>query len=475
MMTPIHFANGVIYDGRSIILAIAGLFLGPAGAVPAVVIAVAYRLALGGTGAIIGTLVIVESAVLGVIVHFLRSRDERWVRPLRLFLFGLIVHVGMALLQLFLPGGLRYIFFHSVIFEILVVMPTGTFLIAQLFLSREHKAQADQRLRESEARYRSLFMVDHAVMLVIDPESRRIMDANPAAAEYYGRSIEVLKSMLITDINQLSPEEVKQRIREARTAQNDAFEFPHRRADGSVRDVEVLTGTVITNGKPLLFSIIQDISARKRAERALKEALHEKDVLIQEVHHRVKNNLATVAALINIQIGQIQTPAEAIEGLERTRDRMVTMGHVHNLLYTSDTSSRLDFGSYLRKLIDGIAENYQRADNIHLEIPADPVVLDIARAIPAGLIVNELVTNAIKHATGENASGRITVVLQYRASDGVKISIADDGPGIPARIFEDDRGTSGIHLVEILVQQIEGTLNWDVDAGTRVDLEFETV
>ncbi len=131
------------------------------------------------------------------------------------------------------------------------------------------RRRAEEALRESEERYRSLFYNNHAVMLLIDPEDGRIVDANPAAARFYGRSIEELKRMKITQINTLWPEQVKEEMERARTEQRNHFFFKHRLADGSVRDVEVFSGPIPLGGRSILYSIVHDITERRRAEESL--------------------------------------------------------------------------------------------------------------------------------------------------------------------------------------------------------------
>jgi PAS domain S-box-containing protein len=151
--------------------------------------------------------------------------------------------------------------------------------ISGMIMDITHRKKAEKTLRESEERYRSLFKNNHSVMLLVDPESADIVDANPAAVSFYGWSFEALTGKKITDINTLSNEQVFQKMGKAKTEQRRTFNFQHLLANGEIRDVEVFSGPIKVHGKDLLYSIIHDISKRKRAEEALRKR--------EEEYHRL--------------------------------------------------------------------------------------------------------------------------------------------------------------------------------------------
>jgi PAS domain S-box-containing protein len=270
MMTPVRFAPGVIYDGRSIVLSLAGLFGGGVPAMVAALICGSYRLHLGGAGVWAGLSVILESALLGVALHHLRKRDSRWVSPPRLLAFGLVVHAIMLGLQLLIPK-VGWEVLRSFGLPILVFYPIAFLLAAQVFLDGERRRAAVLALAQSEERYRSLFENNHAVMLIIDPDGGAIIDANPAACAFYGWTRGELRRMHIGQINTSKPDQIKHAIAEVTEGKRDFFEFRHRRADGSVHDVEVYSGAINFSGKPLIYSIIHDVSTRHAVEQALRE------------------------------------------------------------------------------------------------------------------------------------------------------------------------------------------------------------
>ncbi len=271
MMTPLHFAPGVIYDGRSIVLSLAGLFGGPLVAAVAAPICGLYRWYLGGAGALAGIGVIIEASLLGVILHYLRRRNERWVSLPALLLFGIVVHAGMLALQLLIPQvGWQVV--REVGLIIMIVFPVGFLLIAQIFLEVERRRRTEQRLKESEQFYRNLFENNYVSMLIIDPDRAAIVDANQAAAGFYGWSRETLQTMSMTEIIQLSPEQIKRDLAAAREARRNHFSVRHRLAGGAICDVEVYSTPIRIGGRDLLYALIYDISDRKRAEEDLRRS-----------------------------------------------------------------------------------------------------------------------------------------------------------------------------------------------------------
>ncbi|MDQ7784210.1 MAG: PAS domain S-box protein [Desulfomonilaceae bacterium] len=282
MMTPLHFTQGIIFDGRSIILSVSGLFGGPVVAVIAASMCGAYRLWLGGAGALVGVGVIAEAAALGVLFHFLwRSAEPRTIRNVSLYFFGLLVHVVMLALMLALPGGAGYEVLRRIGLPIIVIYPVAVMLVCRLFLDYERRIHDAKALRESEEIFRKLFQQHSAVKLIIDPQTGAIVDANQAAETFYGWTRETLRSMKIQEINTLTPEEVRAEMARVIREKRVHFEFQHRRADGSVRDVEVFSSNIRFRNKDLLHSIIHDITDRKEAQEALTNSHHRMNQIIQ--------------------------------------------------------------------------------------------------------------------------------------------------------------------------------------------------
>jgi len=272
MMSPLTLMPGVVFDVRSVLLAISGLYFGAIPTAVAMAMTAAYRLFLGGVGAWPGVALIVASGLIGLAWRQWRRSPLDAINWLELYALGLVVHLVMLALILTLPQEMARNVLASIALPVMLIHPLLTVALG-LLLSRRFAHQKSARaLRESEERYHSLFENNHAVMLVIDPDSGVIVDANSAAAGYYGWTQAQLQGMNIDQINTLSAPELQAAIRQALTLGLRSFEFRHRLADGSIRDVEVFSGPMRVGDRKRLFSIVHDISKRKQAEAELEQS-----------------------------------------------------------------------------------------------------------------------------------------------------------------------------------------------------------
>ncbi|MDK9726009.1 MAG: PAS domain S-box protein [Sterolibacteriaceae bacterium MAG5] len=264
---------GIIFDTRSVLLAICGLFLGPLPTVIAAAIAAAYRWSLGGAAALAGVAVILASGALGLAWRRRLAAPIETIGWRQLYGLGLAVHVVMLALMLLMPWETARVVLTRISLPVLVIHPLITVALG-LFVAERLRYRRDQEvLRVREERYSSLFESSQSVMLILDPDrDGAIVDANPAAAAYYGWPREQLRTMRIGDINTLGPEELRAALAQARSEQRQRFEFRHRRADGSIGDVEAFSGPIRIGDHTYIFSIVHDIGARKAAESALLES-----------------------------------------------------------------------------------------------------------------------------------------------------------------------------------------------------------
>jgi PAS domain S-box-containing protein len=203
----------------------------------------------------------------------------------------------------------------------------------------------------------------------------------------------------------------------------------------------------------------------------LQESLREKEVLLQEIHHRVKNNLQVVSSLLNLQKGNIND-REVIVTLEESRSRVKAMALVHEWLYRSEDFARINFADYLRSLTAHLFSTYNiDAQRVRLDIKGRDFALGIDQAVPCGLIINELVTNALAYAFPDDREGRITVSLESEGSLR-RLTIADDGVGLPEDVNWQNTQTLGLQLISILTQQLGGTIQVDRTSGTAYHITF---
>jgi two-component sensor histidine kinase len=209
------------------------------------------------------------------------------------------------------------------------------------------------------------------------------------------------------------------------------------------------------------------------AERRLVEdSLHEKDVLLKEIHHRVKNNLQIISSLLKLQTNQIKDPALVVTMMD-SQTRIQSMALIHEKLYKSTDLENIDFAEYLDSLAINLYQSYNTGHKeIAMRVDAVPVKLEIDKAVPCGLVITELVSNAIKHAFPNQDSGEIIIQMTTAPDNQVQIIVSDNGVGIPANMDIDNSPTLGLQLVNALVGQLDGNLEITRDHGTRVKVSF---
>jgi len=202
---------------------------------------------------------------------------------------------------------------------------------------------------------------------------------------------------------------------------------------------------------------------------ALNTALADKDVLIKEVHHRVKNNLQIISSILNMQSRQL-VDKEAQKAVNEGKSRIRTMSLIHEKLYKNDKLSRVNMSEYIDELSSYLFSSYKTSSQIEKRIKADGVILDIDTAIPIGLILNELITNSLKYAFEGKEHGAIDIELKKNESQ-YELSFSDNGKGLPKE-FEQVK-SMGMRLIKALIDQLGGQLDIKGDYGTRFNIKFE--
>ena len=219
-----------------------------------------------------------------------------------------------------------------------------------------------------------------------------------------------------------------------------------------------------------MLGTIQDITEQKLTELALRTSLEEKEALLKEVHHRVKNNLQIVTSLLSLQARR-EEQESAKAALRDMQSRVRAMALLHEALYRSPSLAQVDFGPYVQNLCEQLARSYQRnAQPIHLQVDVADLKLDLERAVPCGLIISELVTNACKHAFPDGRAPEVRVTSRNLDAGEVEFGVADNGVGFPAA-FEIGQGNSlGLQLVTRLSAQLGG--HWRVQKSAGADIRI---
>ncbi len=222
----------------------------------------------------------------------------------------------------------------------------------------------------------------------------------------------------------------------------------------------------------LLSGYVQDITESKQAEERISRALKEKEVLLKEVHHRVKNNLQVICSLLSLQANGSDDQRVRAQ-FEESRNQVFSMALIHEKLYKSADLSHVNFQEYLQNLVDSIAESYKRRD-IVTAVDMTPVSLDVNAGILCGLIVNELISNSFKYAFPEGRRGTIRVGVIADSDEGHVLSVADDGIGFPAHLDFRKTTSLGLQLVNGLTSQLRGALALSTEGGTRFSITFKS-
>lgn len=321
-----------------------------------------------------------------------------------------------------------------------------------------------------ELKFRGMFYEHSAVMLLFEPVEGRIVDANKSAADFYGYSVDELRSMRVRDIHTLDDEQIAESIGVAFGNTIKPRVFRHRLKSGETRFVEVYSSPLTIDDRTFLFSIIHDITEKKRADDLVDKLLGEKDLILKEVHHRIKNNMNTVQAFLMLQASSAGESVAAA-ALEEAAARVRSMGVLYDQLYQSGDYESLSLKDYLPALAKDIVGNFPNRDSVELRIEVEDFRFGPAVLQPLGIIVNELLTNAMKYAFTGRTAGSIDLSIRREGSK-VRLDLRDDGVGIPEGV-EASSGF-GLMLVDSLARQLNGDLSIAGNAGTEVSLVFET-
>lgn len=331
-------------------------------------------------------------------------------------------------------------------------------------------------LFESESRYRNLVSLTSDLVWHTDATGR-LTFISPKVSTLLGYTASELAGRNLADLMDAGATAEKQSLAEA-FANRQPFSYltgTFLAADGRLKYFEVSAQPHLTPKGVLegYHGAIRDITERVEADHAIRQALAEKETLIKEIHHRVKNNMQIISSLLSLQSQFIKDPGMLVK-LQESQDRIRSMALVHEKLYQSKNLSKIDFIDYLETLAHHISNSY-REKNIRLSIlmPAYPVEIGIDTAVPCGMIVNELLTNAYKHAFAAGQTG--TVSLELSAEEGrASIAIADNGKGIThTDLAQYEESSLGMQLVAALIHQVRGKLDITNTAGSRFSLSFK--
>jgi|GEM_PF-368871 len=331
----------------------------------------------------------------------------------------------------------------------------------------------EKKIKESEIYYRTMFENTGTATLIIETD-KTISQLNTEAANLSGYTKEEIvnkkKWTEFVESNDLERLNNYFDSRKRSESVPDKFETRLHNKEGDVKDIFVTIACIPGTDKEL--ASILDITELKNAEKDLQASIKEKDVLLKEIHHRVKNNMQIVSSLLNLQTKYVDGD-ETQNVLRESQGRVKTMAMIHEKLYRSNDFTHIRFDEYIAKLVSDIFYSCNvNKERIEPVLCVEEVTLNIETAIPCGLIINELISNSLKYAFPNDASGKISLSL-LKSGKNYELTISDDGVGFPKSLDFRNTDSLGLQLVTNLVDQIDGQIELNTDHGTKFHIEFK--
>lgn len=312
--------------------------------------------------------------------------------------------------------------------------------------------------------------------LLVKDRQHRVTLVNDAACKIFGRpreeilgktSYDLFPSREMADISWSKEEEAFKNGVEIKNEETNTY------APGVTLTVLVKKTPYTDNaGNQFLVGLTRDITERKQAEDKIIASLQEKEILLKEIHHRVKNNLQIISSLLSLQSSEL-TDDNIIRIFSDSQNRIKSMALVHENLYRSDDLGKVDFNDYLNQLVSYLSQSYgDLSRKIDFKVNSDNVLLNVNTAIPCGMIINELISNSLKYAFPDGRSGKISIDLSSE-DDGFRLVVSDNGVGFKGNLNVKESKTLGYLLIETLVKQIHGRMSLDTTNGTRCEIHFK--
>ncbi len=330
------------------------------------------------------------------------------------------------------------------------------------------ESEVDERTRELQRSRKDLENIfDHAhdSIVIFRPHDEVVLEVNRRACEMYGFTREQLIGMSIQELSHDVPRGQRKitEVLDDKTFVN--FETVQYHRDGTPINLEINASLIDFQGRKAILSLNRDIAERKRTEKILKQSLEQKEVLLREIHHRVKNHLQIISSLLELQAESEKNP-DILRMLHSNTSRIRSIALIHENLYRHDTLDLVDMGDYLHNLL-AFSWSCHREHSVSAtpDLTVDDVSLHIDIAIPLGLIITELLSNALKYAYRGTPKGTIRLKLDKIEETHVHLEFSDHGPGLPPEINLKKPSSLGLQLVNILVGQLKGTLTYEGAGG----------
>ncbi len=346
----------------------------------------------------------------------------------------------------------------------------------KISIIRREREQALEAIREAEEKYRALIETTDTGYVIID-ESGKVMDANSEYVRLTGHlMIDDIINRSVTEWT--SPADRDKNTAAVESCMQDGFirnlEIEYIHGNGTVVPIEINATVIESKEGKRILSICRDYTYRRTVMDNLQASLREKNVLLMEIHHRVKNNLQIISSLISLQSGKI-TDKEVLMLYEDLNSRIRAMSLIHEHLYQTGDFARIDFAEYIKIITADLQNTYRLYyGNCGVEYDTDHIELDIVKAIPCGLMLNEIISNSFKYAFPPSFKGQAAVRISFheQGADGIELIVSDNGVGLPPTVEPEMKKTLGLSLIYLLADQIRGTVRIDREGGTKYTVIF---
>jgi len=341
---------------------------------------------------------------------------------------------------------------------------------------------AELKLNKNTARYNSIFNNASVIIWSLDRDKKITASNNSfeiAMGKWFNRLVSInseFEDYFSTYGNEQTLKEFNKNFKKALTNSKRLFEVSLIDKDEHKRHLEIYMSPIIYKDKEIdeISCIAIEVTETKIASNELSESLKEKETLLQEVHHRVKNNLQIISSILNLQASYLKDD-NSLKILTESQNRIKSMSFIHESLYINNNFRYIDFRDYIKSLTSNLMQSYSLApDKIDFVSNVSNIQLSLDQAIPCGLILNELISNSLKYAFPNGEKGTITLNITEEESK-VTLELNDNGVGIPADFDVEKSESLGLQLVFILVEQLDGIVQINSDNGSNFLINFDKI
>jgi PAS domain S-box-containing protein len=363
---------------------------------------------------------------------------------------------------------------HFITYKTPLVLQDNTVNILGVVIDITSQKEAELEMARRGQLFNFVFNNSTDALFIVDTSTDLIMDVNERTLQMYGYSSKndfIGKDGIQLQVRDFTKEELISINKDIESTGGFSREVEYERKDGTTFWGSLAGSVFMVGGKKYFLIRVLDIQKSREYQDALANSVHEKEVLIKEVHHRVKNNMAVISGLLQLQSSYFKDK-ETRDAFKEAQNRIKGMALIHEMLYQTDSLTHINFGRYINTLVGNIQRSMEQHCPIYVNLDISNDTIDLISAVPCGLIINELITNCYKHAFIDRPKGTIWVTYKLIENDYL-ITVADDGIGLPSEKLELKKQNSlGMILITELTRQLRGEILIVSEKGTKYTLTF---